>query len=198
MSAMTDLAEADVRRRNSLSIKKAFGTYFAVGFAICVLVPDRLAAALPLVPELGGALGGWIPAIGRIPSVTPFPETARLFMLIMWAGLPLVAYRLAKSWTFNPRLFELRRWDQWFVVAAAAGVALFSGFFVFSFLDVSQARIVESGGRGGWLMQAATQHSIVFGLVMSFLFCVVAATSGIAVRLAFEVLSRRRPAGRGE
>src|SRR5438874_6511185 len=91
--------DSECKRRNWFAIRKVLGFYFAIGAAIALLIPESLAESLTLLSRLAIALGNWIPAIPRFSSVSPFPETMRLFMLAMWIGFPIAAIAIGRTWT---------------------------------------------------------------------------------------------------
>jgi hypothetical protein len=175
--------EAEARRLNGLALKKALGFYFAMGAGIALLVPESVAASLPLIRSATDLLGEWIPAIGRYAMVSPFPETMRLYMLAMWLGLPFAIYRLTCSWTFSETLLNLR----FLIKLKTLGLILIglaiAGYFIVFFFDVSRESVLHGSGRGGLMVRTLTQTRIGLACFGNVIFCIVAMLAAITVRL---------------
>ena len=81
--------------------------------------------------------------------VAPFPDVMRTFLIAMWLLLPFAAHRVARAWTWNPRLFSLKRSDQWFVAGSSLLIAGFCFGFLYFFVDDPATPLESVGGRGG-------------------------------------------------
>jgi hypothetical protein len=184
---MEPITHQEVQRRNGVVLRNALGFYFVLGCAAAVLVPEGLVS--PLAPPTR-LLDAVIPGVPNLASASPFPGVMRLFLLVMWLLAPVAAYRVGRAWVWNPRIFQFKRADQWFLVGVIWLFALFSSAFLFFFPEVDTRSLETNWGRGYGLVRGLTQYRVGLALFGSLWFCIVAATLGLAVRLTYLVASR--------
>ena len=123
----------------------------------------------------------------------PFPDVMRTFLIAMWLLLPFAAHRVARAWTWNPRLFSLKRSDQWFVAGSSLLIAGFCFGFLYFFVDDPATPLESVGGRGGAFVRLLTQYRIGLALAGTTFFCAIALTLGLALRLLYLVAARTTP-----
>jgi|SRR5882724_9144283 len=182
---------AEARSRNGVLIKTLFAPYLLLGIFIMLLVPEGISESIPILGSLTSWAGTWIPSMRRYAAISPFPDAARLFILIMSVGFPFVAWQFARNWVFPSRIFDLRPSNKWFVVGSAAAIALLLAYFLWIFLDVSRESVLQSGGRGGIVVQALTQYRLGMAVIDSMLFVAAAGATGVAFGLAFQITRGR-------
>jgi hypothetical protein len=134
-----------------------------------------------------------VPGIPKLAKLSPFPDVMRTFLVAMWLLVPFAAYRVARLWTWNPRLFSLKRSDQWFLVGAAVLIAAFLLAFLYFFMDAGADPSALSGGRGAAFVRLLTQYRLTLAVVGSVYFCFIALTLGLALRLLYLVAMRTTP-----
>jgi hypothetical protein len=175
-----------VRQENSAAIRRILGPYYLLGVALALAVPEGFAASFPATRWLDAV----IPGIPRLVVLSSSPEAMRFFLSVMWVLVPFAAYRIALAWAWNPRIFRLKRSDQWFVVCAGAVIAIlaFAMFFFFVEVDPTSDR---AAGRRAALIQLMLEYRLGMALVASLWFCVIAAFAGLTVRLAYLVAGGR-------
>lgn len=178
--------QAEIRARNGAAIGRALGWYFLLGCAIALALPESLAGALP-----GRVLDPVVPGIAAFAALTPFPETARVFMVAMWLLAPVAAVLIARAWHWNERIFAFKRSDQWVAVGVLAILAAFAFAFLFFFPEVDAASLDGRYGRGHGFMRLLSQYRVSFGLLGSLWFCIIAALAGLTVRLVL-LMTRSR------
>ena len=119
-----------VQQKNSRATKVALSLYFALGVVLASL-PEALVQELPL-EIVDGIFEPFLPTIASLSTISPFPNVLWLFLLVMWATLPVAAYRIGKLWTFNAKLFRLRRGDQWFLAGSTWLIAVPVAYFMYA------------------------------------------------------------------
>jgi hypothetical protein len=181
--ATTSLVGSEVRRKNGAAIRRTLGPYYLVGVVLALAIPESFAASFPPTRWLGAV----VPGIAHLVVLSSSPEAMRLFLSVMWLLLPFAAYHLALAWHWNPRIFELKRSDQWFVVAFAALIAMLLFAFLFFFVELDPSHRASAGGRRGALIRLMIEYRLGMALIGPLLFCILAATAGLAVRLAYLV-----------
>lgn len=189
---MTTISHAQVEARNGKALTRALRNYFLFGLVLPFVIPDGYVRSFPIVVSLMQWFDAVIPGIPRLARLSPFADVTRTFLIVMWLLVPFAAYRVARAWTWNPRLFALKRSDQWFVVGSILLIAGFLFAFFYFFLDVSTP-LESVGGRGGGFMLAFTQYRTGLALLGSMSFCVIAWTLGLAARLFYLVATRTTP-----
>ena len=191
---MEPITHAEVRRRNGVVLKNALGFYFVLGSAIAILVPEGFVDTLPTLGSLTRLFDHVIPGIPRLARLSPFPEVMRVFLIVMWILVPIAAYRVGRAWNWNPRTFELKRSDQWFIVGFLWLFASFSFAFLFMFFDVDPISLESAGGRGNVFVRLLTQYRVSLAIFGSLWFSIIATTLGLAVRLMYLVALSTRGA----
>lgn len=194
LAGMSTISHAEVQARNGKAVTRALRYYFLFGVALPFLVPDSYAGSLPFVLTIMHWFDAVIPGVPKLARLAPFPDVMRTFLIIMWLLLPFAAYRVARAWTWNPRLFALKRGDQWFVVGSILLIAGFCFSFLYFFIDGPSTPLESAGGRGGTFVRALTQYRLGLALAGSTFFCVIATTLGLGLRLLYLVAVRTIPA----
>ena len=184
---------AEIRGKNSFLLKRTLGSYYLLGVATMMLVPENLVANLSVAKRLSESVGVLIPAISALPAATTFPESASIFMLVMWLTLPVPAVRIFQNWTFPSRIFLLNRKDQWFLVGSAFFLAALFLLFISFFPDMPREKILASGGRGSWFVRILMHSQVSLGCIGSLVFITAAAVFGITTKLAYLVAVRHKP-----
>jgi len=189
---MTNISHAEVQARNGTATVRALRFYFATGLMLAFLVPEGYVQSVPIAHALMQCFDVVIPGVPRLAKLSPFPDVMRTFLILMWLLLPFAGYRVARAWTWNPRLFALKRIDQWFVVGSILLIAVFCLWFLYFFFDVTTP-LDSIGGRGGFFLRRLTHERAGLAFAGTTFFCVIAATSGLALRLLYLVTVRTTP-----
>lgn len=189
---MAIIDQAEAQARNGKALMSALRYYFLLGAVLPFVIPDGYTRSFPLVMSLMQWFDAVIPGIPRLAALSAFPDVMRTFLVVMWLIVPFAAYRVARAWTWNPRIFALKRGDQWFVVGSLLLIAGFLFAFFYFFFDVSTP-LEAVGGRGGGFMRILMHYRIGLAILGSTCFCTIAATLGIAIRLLYLVTARTTP-----
>ena len=189
---MTTISHAEVQARNGKAIVRALGFYFVTGLILAFLVPDGYVQSTSISQTLMQWFDVAIPGVPRLAKLSSFPDVMRTFLILMWLLLPYAGYRVARVWTWNPRLFALKRSDQWFVVGSILLIAAFCFWFMYFFFDVTTP-LESAGGRGGFFIRGLTQTRVGLAFAGTAFFSLIAATSGLALRLLYLVAVRTTP-----
>ena len=189
---MTTTSHAEVQARNGKATVRALGFYFVTGLMLAFLVPDGYAQSSPIAHALMQWFDVVIPGVPRLAKLSSFPDVMRTFLILMWLLLPYAGYRVARAWTWNPRLFALKRSDQWFVVGSILLVAAFCFWFLYFFFDITTP-LEFVDGRGGFFVRVLTQTRAGLAFAGTTSFCVIAVTAGLALRLLYLVAARTTP-----
>lgn len=177
---MTPSEQHVLQQRNSRAIKTALSLYFALGVILASL-PESLVGILPL-QSVDEVLHPFLPTIASLSTVTPFPHVLWLYMAAMWTALPVAAFRVSEMWTFNPRLFQLRVGDQWFLVGSVWLMAVPLVYFMYAMPHFAPERVSATGGRGVALALLISQSQVGTALAGTLGFCVLAGLVGVAVK----------------
>lgn len=177
-----------VQQKNSRATKIALSAYFALGVILANL-PESLVETLAF-QRVDRVLDPFLPTVASLSTVTPFPHVLWLYLVVMWTVLPVAAFRIGKMWTFNPRLFQFRARDQWFLVGSTWLIAIAPAYFMYAVPHFAPERLSDTGGRGVWLALLISQTQIGTALAGSLGFCILAGLIGVAVRLTVAVWGR--------
>jgi hypothetical protein len=189
----TPITHSQVQARNGNATTRALRYYFLAGLVLPFAIPEGYARSFPSLLTLMQWFDAAIPGIPKLAQLAPFPDVMRTFLIVMWLLLPFAAYRVARAWTWNPRLFALKRSDQWFVVGSSLLIAGFCFGFLYFFIDNPATPLESVGGRGGAFVRALTQYRIGLALAGTTFFCAIALTLGLALRLLYLVAVRTTP-----
>lgn len=184
---MTSSEQHVLQQRNSRAIKTALSLYFALGIILASL-PESLVGMLPL-QSVDGVLHPFLPTIASLSTVSPFPHVLWLYMVAMWTSLPVAAFRVSKRWNFNPRMFQLRVRDQWFLVGSVWIMTIPLAYFMYAIPHFAPERVSSTGGRGVALALLISQSQVGTALAGTLAFCVLAGLVGLAAKATAAVLA---------
>lgn len=128
--------------------------------------------------------------------VSSFPETTRLYMIVMWLGLPIATFFIARSWTYPPGIFQLRAWGVLKLLGITLFLLAFLGFFLVFFADVSTGHVRDHGGRGGAMVKVLTEFRLGLAFFGSAAFVMVALLTGLMGRLLYLLAVKPKPGTR--
>lgn len=176
-----------VPQRNSAHLKRVLIPYCGLGAAVMLIVEVTDTANASIWVYIGQFMGDWIPTIRNLPAATRFEALARAYLVTMWLALPFVLLSVARNWQFFPRMFYLKRGDQWFVVGCSGVIASWAFVCIWFFPNFTYEHAQEGLSRGAYLVQLATNFTTGLLIVGSLFFSIAAGCIGIAIKIFYLV-----------
>lgn len=181
-------ADRNVRRRNGRTILFTLGPYCAVG-AFIALLPEDIATRLPL-PSSVNYLVGVIPGVSRWAALASHPDVTRLFMSVMWLGLPFAAFAVGWLWVLPARIYEVSTFRKVMLFGTfLTGLALFIFFLAFP-SDV----LLTGGLRGARTQRLMAQTHVGLAIFGPLFFASLAIFIGVPLRFLCHTVTGRRDA----